>query len=84
MSRRNCTKETFLKDLINADVTPVFKKDNPLLTKNYRPLSILPIVSKIFERIMRKRIIDYKNQYLLPCYVDTKRLKYTNGFGLKN
>ena len=35
-------KGAFPKDLKNADVTPVFKKDNPLLAKNCRPQSILP------------------------------------------
>ena len=36
-------KETFPKDLKNVDITPVFfKKNNPLLTKNYRPVSVLP------------------------------------------
>ena len=46
------------KDLKNADVTPVFKKDNPVLAKKKkkkkkksRPVSVLPTVSKIFERI---------------------------------
>ena len=32
------------------DVTPVFKKDNSLLAKNYRLLSVLPTVSKIFAK----------------------------------
>ena len=66
-------KGTFPKDLKNADVTPVFKKDNLLLAKNYKPVSIWPTVSKIFERIMQKKIIDYINQYFLPCFLDTEK-----------
>ena len=31
-------------------------------------------VSKIFERIIQKQIIDYVNQYLLSCYVDTEKV----------
>ena len=31
-----------------ADVTPVFRKDDPKKAKNYRPLSILLRVFKIF------------------------------------
>ena len=42
--QRNC------EDLKNADVTPVFKKDNSLLAKNCRLLSVLPTVSKIFAK----------------------------------
>ena len=37
-----------------ANITPVFKKNNPLEKENYRPVSVLPIVSKFFERIMQK------------------------------
>ena len=37
-----------------ADVTPVFKKGDPTSVKNYRPVSVLPNVSKFFERIMLK------------------------------
>ena len=36
-----------------ADVFPVYKKENPLLAKNYRPVSVLPTVTKIFERLMQ-------------------------------
>ena len=37
-----------------ADITPIFKKDDKTLTKNYRPVSVLPCTSKIFERILQK------------------------------
>ena len=33
-----------------ANVTPVFKKDDPTLAENYRPISLLCIVSKVLER----------------------------------
>ena len=49
----------FRKELKKADVTPIFKKDNPTKAKNYRPVSVLPVISKVFERIMRKQISEY-------------------------
>ena len=68
-------------------ITPVFKKNNPLLVKNYRHVSVLPIASKIFKRIMQKQIIDFINQYLLLCYVDTEKASLHKRFcfiSLKN
>ena len=35
-----------------ADVTPIHKKGKKDKKENYRPLSILPVLSKIFERVM--------------------------------
>ena len=39
-----------------ADVTPVFKKDDKSDKSNYRPISILPNLSKVYERIMQNQI----------------------------
>ena len=35
-----------------ANVVPVFKKNNKEELKNYRPISLLPVSSKIFERLL--------------------------------
>ena len=32
--------------------------------KTYRPVSVLPVLSKVFERIMHKQISEYINQFL--------------------
>ena len=42
----------FPSNLKNADVTHVFKKNNPLSNENYRPVSVLPIILKVFEKLM--------------------------------
>ena len=36
-----------------AKVTPVFKDGDPSVFGNNRPISVLPVVSKIFERVMQ-------------------------------
>ena len=46
----------FLDKLKLADITPVFKNYDPLEKENNWPVSVLLIVSKIFERIMRKQV----------------------------
>ena len=44
------------------DVTPVFKKDNKSDKSNYRPISILYNLSKVYERIMQNQIYPYLNK----------------------
>ncbi len=34
-----------------AKIKPVYKKDNPHIPDNYRPISLLPAVSKLFEKL---------------------------------
>ena len=47
-----------------ADVTPVFKKGEPQSIKDYGPVSVLPNVLKVFERIMLKQILEQINKDL--------------------
>ena len=54
----------FPNELKKADVTPIFKDDDPTKTKYYRLVSLLPVVSKVFERTMHKQISEYINQFL--------------------
>ena len=43
---------TFPNALELADVVPIFKKNDMLNKMNYRPISILSCISKIFEKIL--------------------------------
>ena len=45
--------------LKHADVTPLHKKCNKSLKENYKPVSILPILSKVFERSMFKQMSSF-------------------------
>jgi len=42
-----------------AKVIPIHKKDNQSIFGNYRPISILPSISKIFEKVMHHQIDTY-------------------------
>ena len=55
----------FPENLKLADVTPVFKKKIPLDKTNYRPLNVLPLVLKLFERLIQKQI----NEHIKTNYV---------------
>ena len=49
-----------------ARVTPIFKKGQRSMLDNYRPISILPVVSKLMERILYDQMFDYlKKQNIL-------------------
>jgi len=49
----------FYENLKYADVTPLHKKSKKDLKGNYRPVSILPNLSKIFEKCMFKQITQF-------------------------
>ena len=50
---------TFPNILKVAKITPIFKKGDPQIFDNYRPISILPIFGKIFEKLIYARLYDF-------------------------
>ena len=42
-----------------ANVTPVHKKESKQLIKNYRPISLLPIFAKVFEKIIFMHLYNH-------------------------
>ena len=42
-----------------SKVNPVFKKNDNTLCDNYRPIALLPTISKILEKIVHKQLITY-------------------------
>ena len=51
----------FPSELIIARVIPIYKCCDKMQINNYRPVSLLVFISKIFERIMYNRIIEFVN-----------------------
>ena len=49
-----------------ADVSPIFKKDDSQKSKNYRLVSVLPVVSQVFERLLHKQMSLHVEEYLSP------------------
>ena len=54
-----------------ANIIPIFKNDDPLLCVNYCPVSPLPIYSKIFEKLIHKRMYSF---------LDVNKLIYNKQF----
>ena len=61
-----------LHELKVARVVPIFKKRDKTVPGNYRPISVLPVISKLFEKLVNTRIdffvveqnyIFYEHQY---------------------
>ena len=67
-----------------AKVTPVFKNGDPSLIQNYIPISVLPVFSKIYERLMYNRLMDYvtKNNNILSKYQFGFRKGYSTDMAL--
>ena len=42
-----------------AKVIPLFKSGDPCDLNNYRPISILTVISKVFERVVHNRIYRF-------------------------
>ena len=53
------TTGIFPNKLKIANVTPIFKKGSRVDKNNYRPISVLPIFSKLFEKLMYQRLYNY-------------------------
>ena len=65
------TECEFPDKLKKSEVIPLYKKQDPLKKENYRPISLLLHVSKVFERILYAQINNY---------MQNKLSKYVIGF----
>ena len=53
------TTNIFPDQLKIAKVIPLYKKEDPSLLSNYRPVSILPALSKVFEKLIHTKLYNY-------------------------
>ena len=58
-------KKEFPDILKNAIIKPIYKKEDKNDISNYRPISILPVISKIFERATLNQLISYFEKHCL-------------------
>ena len=52
-----------------TNAVPVYKREDKMLVKNYRPISLLPIFGKMFERVIYKSLFNYfqSNRLFTPA-----------------
>ena len=70
------SKNMFPDGLKHAEIVPIHKKNDHLCKQNYRPVSILPSLSKIFERHLCEQLQTYFNDIFNPL-VAAYRKKYS-------
>lgn len=60
----NCSimEGTFPDILKIAEVIPIYKSGAQTDIRNYRPISILPVLSKLFERLLKSRLLNFLNE----------------------
>ena len=57
-----------------ANVVPIFKTSDEMVFSNYRPVSVLPVFSKLLERLVYNRLI---------AYITNNKLLYEYQFGFQ-
>ena len=58
-----------------AKVTPVYKKGAKDSLGNYRPISVLPLLAKVFEKLINKQLLHY---------FETNNLFYDEQYGFRS
>ena len=53
---------SFPNDLKCADVSSLFKEGDTMCKENYRQISLLPAISKLFERLIYTQLSGYMRQ----------------------
>ena len=71
---RSLQQGIFPEDLKTAFVSPIFKDGDKADCSNYRPISVLSIVAKIFEKIVYNQLITY---------IDENNILSNNQFGFR-
>ena len=79
MFNDSVSSHIYPKAFKEADVTPIHKEKATTCRKNYRPLSLNIILSKVYERNMYSQIFSYFEQFLSP-YMFGYRKGYTGWF----
>ena len=68
------TQGIFPSQLKIANVIPLYKSDDPMLFNNYRPVSVLCVLSKVFEKVMYNKV---------SAFLEIFRILHENQYGFR-
>ena len=54
----------FSDSLKAANITPIFKRDDPFHKANYRPVGMLSLISTVYERLIYNQLSEYSESFL--------------------
>ena len=68
MIYKNCIDTGIFPDSWKkSNIVPVHKKGDKQLLENYRPVSLLPMLGKVFEKILFNNMFEYLQENNLLC-----------------
>ena len=68
LSNLSLSRGIFPDSWKQANVSPLYKKDDPSLVSNFRPISLLSTLGKTMEKIVHKHIFNYfKDNNIITC-----------------
>ena len=62
-----------------ATITPVYKAGDPASASNYRPISLLPVLSKLLEKVVVRQLTDYINLHPELSILPEEQFAYREG-----
>ena len=63
---KSVDRNSFPDEMKDGDVSALFKNSDSFEKKNYRPITVLPSVSKVFERLLANQMLPIMNKFLSP------------------
>ena len=63
---KSVDRNSFPDEMKDGDVRALFKNSDSFQKKNYRPITVLPSVSKVFERLLANQMLPIVNKFLSP------------------
>ncbi|KAI5640470.1 reverse transcriptase (RNA-dependent DNA polymerase) domain-containing protein [Phthorimaea operculella] len=74
-----CLNQGIFPDQLKiAKIVPIYKKSCRVDPKNYRPISRLPILSKVLEKLLKSRILEHVH---LNSILHARQFGYQKGIG---